>query len=99
MVSIITAKPTEEFEGKISASFESEHDESQSLLVLSGPISDNLLGRLTVSTREMDGWIFNEHMNRVEPERDETYVRGWITSQSSDNFCSIGIFKDLEAAS
>lgn len=84
VVSIITAKPTEEFEGKISASFESEHDESQSLLVLSGPLSDNILGRLTVSTRKMDGWIFNEHLNRVEPERDETYVRGQLAWTSGD---------------
>ena len=84
VVSITTAKPTEEFEGKISASFESEHDESQSLLVLSGPISDTVLGRLTVSTRKMDGWIFNEYMNRVEPERDETYIRGQLAWTSGD---------------
>lgn len=87
-VSITTAKPTEEFEGKVSASFESEHDESQSLLVLSGPLSDNVLGRLTVSTRDMDGWIFNERMNRVEPERHENYIRGqlaWTTANIDFN--------------
>lgn len=57
VVSITTAKPTEEFEGKISASYESEHDESRSLLVLSGPLSESVLGRLTVSNREMDGFV------------------------------------------
>ena len=51
-VSVTSAKPTEEFEGKFSTSHESEHGEDQSLLVLSGALSDNLLGRLTVSTRE-----------------------------------------------
>jgi outer membrane receptor protein involved in Fe transport len=83
-VSVTSAKPTEEFEGKFSTSFESEHDESQSLVVLSGPLSDDLLGRLTVSTREMDGWITNQRMKRVEPQRDETYIRGqlaWTDSQ------------------
>ena len=49
-VSVTSAKPTEEFEGKFSTSHESEHGEDQSLLVLSGALSDNLLGRLTVST-------------------------------------------------
>jgi len=84
VVSITSAKPTEEFEGKFSTSFESEHDESQSLLVLSGPLSENLLGRLTVSTREMDGWITNENMNRIEPQRDETYIRGQLAWTSGD---------------
>jgi outer membrane receptor protein involved in Fe transport len=78
VVSVTSAKPTEEFEGKFSTSHESEHDESQSLLVLSGPLSDTLLGRLTVSTREMDGWITNERMKRLEPQRDETYIRGQL---------------------
>ena len=86
-VSVTSAKPTEEFEGKFSTSFESEHDESQSLVVLSGPLSDDLLGRLTVSTREMDGWITNQRMKRVEPQRDETYIRGqlaWTDSNDID---------------
>ena len=86
-VSVTSAKPTEEFEGKFSTSFESEHDESQSLVVLSGPLSNDLLGRLTVSTREMDGWITNQRMKRVEPQRDETYIRGqlaWTDSNDID---------------
>ncbi len=85
VVSLTSAKPTEEFEGKFSTSHESEHDESQSLLVLSGPISENLLGRLTVSTREMDGWIANQRMKRIEPQRDETYIRGQLAWTGSND--------------
>ena len=84
VVSITSAKPTEEFEGKFSTSYESEHEESQSLLVLSGALSDDVLGRLTVSTREMDGWITNTRMKRVEPQRDETYVRGQLAWTSGE---------------
>ena len=83
-VSITSAKPTEEFEGKFSTSHESEHGEDQSLLVLSGALSENLLGRLTVSTREMDGWITNTKMKRLEPQRDETYIRGQLAWTSGD---------------
>ena len=83
-VSVTSAKPTEEFEGKFSTSHESEHGEDQSLLVLSGALSDNLLGRLTVSTREMDGWITNTNMKRLEPQRDETYIRGQLAWTSGD---------------
>ena len=36
-ISVISAKPTDEFEGKISVSYESEHEESQVLGVVSGP--------------------------------------------------------------
>jgi len=83
-VSVTSAKPTEEFEGKFSTSHESEHGEDQSLLVLSGALSESVLGRLTVSTREMDGWITNQKMKRLEPQRDETYIRGQLAWTSGD---------------
>ena len=74
-ISVISAKPTDEFEGKISVSYESEHEESQVLGVVSGPLSDSLSGRLTVSYRDMDGWVNNTQMQRMEPQREESYVR------------------------
>ena len=54
------------------------------LLVLSGALSESVLGRLTVSTREMDGWITNTNMKRLEPQRDETYIRGQLAWTSGD---------------
>ena len=77
-VSVISAKPTDEFEGKVSASYEIEHDEKQLLGVLSGPLGENLKGRLTASYRDMDGWITNTRLNRVEPQREEFYLRGQL---------------------
>ncbi|MCP4299940.1 MAG: TonB-dependent receptor, partial [Gammaproteobacteria bacterium] len=38
-VNVISAKPTDEFEGKISLSHEFEHDEPQFLGVISGPLT------------------------------------------------------------
>ena len=83
-VSVTSAKPTEEFEGKFSTSHESEHGEDQSLLVLYGALSESVLGRLTVSTREIDCWITNQKMKRLEPQRDETYIRGQLAWTSGD---------------
>ena len=83
-INITSAKPTEEFEGKFSASYESEHEESQASLVLSGPLSDNLRGRLSASWREMDGWVLNEQLKRMEPQRDETYLRAQLEWDASD---------------
>ena len=77
-ISVISAKPTKEFEGKISVSYEMNHEEPQILGVLSGPLSDTLSARLTVSHRQLDGWIVNTHLNRKEPQRDEDYLRAQL---------------------
>ncbi len=77
-VNVISAKPTDEFEGKISASYEFEHEEPQLLGVLSGPISENLTARLTASYRELGGWIENTNLKRLEPKRQEYYLRGQL---------------------
>lgn len=77
-VNVVSAKPTSEFEGKLSASYEIEHEETQLLGVLSGPIAKNLNGRLTASYRDMDGWIENTKLLRKEPQREELYLRGQL---------------------
>ncbi len=77
-VSVISAKPTDEFEGKVSASYEVEHEETQLLGVISGPLGDSIKGRLTASYRDMSGWITNTRLNRVEPQREEYYLRGQL---------------------
>lgn len=75
-VSVVSAAPTDSFEGKISASYEIEHEEIQLLGVVSGPITENTTGRLVASYRETDGYILNTTLNRKEPQRDEIYLRG-----------------------
>jgi outer membrane receptor protein involved in Fe transport len=77
-INVISAKPTDDFEAKISLSNEFEHDERQALAVISGPMTENLSGRLTASYREMDGWIENVQLDRNEPQREEAYVRGQL---------------------
>lgn len=84
-INITSAKPTEEFEGKFSVSYESEHEESQALLVLSGPLSDTVRARVAASWRDMEGWVFNEQLGRVEPQREETYLRTQLEWDASDN--------------
>ena len=77
-VNVVSAKPTDEFEGKLSASYEIEQEETQILGVVSGPLSENLNGRLTASYRDMDGWIENTRLQRNEPAREEFYLRGQL---------------------
>ncbi len=47
-VSMITAKPTQEFEGSISALYEFEEEQQDYRLVLSGPLTDTVSGRLSM---------------------------------------------------
>ncbi len=80
-VNVISAKPTSEFEGKISISNEFEHDEPQFLGVISGPLTENLSGRLTASYRDFGGWIDNVQLGRKEVQREETYGRAQLAWQ------------------
>lgn len=74
-VSMITAKPGDEFEGLVSASYEPDHGEQVYDLVLSGPLSDQFGARFAYRNRSMDGWVKNLTLDRDEPELDEQTAR------------------------
>jgi outer membrane receptor protein involved in Fe transport len=74
-VSQITAKPTDEFEGSITALYEPDHGEEDLRLVLSGPLTDNLSGRLAVLTRDMDGYVKNAVNGQDEQQESEDVIR------------------------
>lgn len=74
-VSQITAKPTDQFEGSITALYEPDHGEEDLRLVLSGPLSENLSGRLAVLTREMDGYVKNAVTGADEQQESEDVIR------------------------
>ncbi|MBU6442512.1 MAG: TonB-dependent receptor [Alphaproteobacteria bacterium] len=58
LMQVITKKPTEDFEGYVRANF-GERNLWNVEGAVSGPLSDNLLGRLSVSTDQSDGYIKN----------------------------------------
>ena len=74
-VSQITAKPTDEFEGSITALYEPEHGEEDLRLVLSGPLAENLSGRLAVLTRDLDGYVKNALSGEDEQQESEDVIR------------------------
>ncbi len=83
-INITTAQPTDEFEGSVSALYEPDHEEQEFSLVLSGPFSDSVAGRLSVRKRDMDGYIDNVFLNSSEDNRDELTVRGQVRFDASD---------------
>lgn len=84
-ISMTSAKPTDELEVSIGALYEPEHDEQQIDLVVSGPITDNLAGRLAIFDRTMDGYFDNEFLDNDEQDDDEQFIRGTLVWDASDD--------------
>ncbi len=77
-VNITTRSPTDEFEGTVSGLYEFNHKELQLTGVLSGPLSDGIEARVVGYHRSMDGYFYNQKLQRNEPNVDEYYVRGKV---------------------
>lgn len=84
-LNIVTAKPTDEFQGRITALYETELDETELTSFVSGPLSDTVRGRLAISYRTLDGHMQNITLNRTEAQRDEKNIRGTLAWDASDN--------------
>ena len=83
-VNITTAKPTDEFEGRILVSNEFENDETIIEGVISGPFSDSVRGRRAVRSRNLDGHMTNATLGTKEPNREDWTVRGTVEFDISD---------------
>lgn len=84
-INITTAKPGDEFEGLVEALYSPDHGEQQYNLVLSGPLTDDLSGRLAVRHDAFDGWWDNVTSGNEGPNRDNWYARGSLRWVASDN--------------
>ena len=84
-ISMVTAKPTEEFEGQVTALYEPTHGEKDLRVVLSGPLTDTLSGRLSIMGRDMDGYYDNTTLNRDESGDKEQVIRGQLQWDASED--------------
>lgn len=85
-VSVITRKPTSDFEASLSAIYEFEHEEAQFTGVVSGPLSDSVGGRLVAYYRDMNGYFRNTRLARSEPNAKEAFVRGILDFDNGGPF-------------
>lgn len=83
-ISITTAKPGSELEGKLTALYEPEHGEQDVRLVLSGPISDTVGGRLAILQSSIDGFMDNTTLDRDESGDKNRAIRATLQWQPSD---------------
>ena len=87
-VNITTRSPTDEFEGSVTGLYEFNHKEFQLNGVLSGPLSDGVEARVVGYYRTMDGYFYNQKLDRDEPSVDEKYVRGKIEFDKGGPFAA-----------
>ncbi|WP_372778634.1 TonB-dependent receptor [Litorivivens sp.] len=83
-ISIVTSRPSEEFEGAVSATYEPRFEEEVLDLILSGPISDTLGYRFSARLRNYGGFMENLTLDRDEPAFDEATYRLKLRWDASD---------------
>ena len=83
-LSLITSRPTDEFEGSTMLQYEPEYDTTEGNLILSGGLTDTLRGRLALRYMEEDGYFDNNLTNRDESGREETTLRGILSWDVTD---------------
>jgi len=86
-VDITTAKPTREFEGSVGVMYEPDHGEEQYNLMLSGPLTGDLSGRLAIRHEKMDGWWENVVTGSEGRNDDIWYGRAslaWVPTETLD---------------
>jgi len=84
-VSMVTAKPSEEFEAEIGALVAPEDGEYELTGVVSGPITDSLRGRLAVRGYDLDGWMEDIYLDQEMTEKKERFARGTLAWDASEN--------------
>lgn len=77
-ISMITARPTDEFEGSVTGLYEPGDEEYNIRGVVSGPLTENFRGRVAVLISGMDGYYDNTTNGRGEPNEDEMVGRATL---------------------
>lgn len=83
-LNMTAAKPTDEFEGRLSVNLSDESDIAEFTGVLSGPLTENISGRLAFRKYDESGWMENTFLNQDELDRDEMAVRGSLKWDVND---------------
>lgn len=77
-INIVSTRPnTEDFEGKLKASV-GNFERRDLAGLITGPLTENLAGKLSFSTRKRDGWVDNRALNKKQKDDDTQSVRGQL---------------------
>ena len=82
-ISYHTAKPSQEFEGKVGVTA-GNYDLTMFQGMVNGPLTDNLAGKLVFSKRDRDGYIKNTLDGERYQDEDNLSLRGQLLWNPSD---------------
>lgn len=85
-ISVINAKPGSEHMAKLSLSYDPDLEDKEARLVLSGPISETLGGRMAILSRDSGGFIENTTLDRNESADKDQVVRATLEWKPSDTW-------------
>lgn len=86
-INIVTRKPTDTFEGQVSAGYFDGDDSSSGSVRLSGPIVPGVLrGRIAVSSKSSDGFFDNALIGGPIHDSDSESATGSLHWEASDSF-------------
>jgi len=83
-LSIVTAKPTRELTGRVGLEYQPEYNSREGTLVVSGPFSDTVRGRIAARYYDEDGYFKNNLTLRDEAQRREAAIRGTLAWDITD---------------
>ncbi len=83
-LSVHTARPTEEFEGSVQGLYGSDGEQEVNA-VISGPLTDNLRGRIAYRNYQLDGYLENVMTGNDAPGREDETLRLSLEWDASDN--------------
>ena len=97
-ISVVTAKPSDELTAKVGTSLGNEGIVRYQGYV-SGPLTDNVAGKIGINHRQHDGYVKNVLLNTDLQDEDQTSIRGQLrySTDSSDWLLSGDWMKDDRA--
>ncbi len=95
-INIRTARPTEEFEGRVTGMYTDETERTRIEAVVSGGLTDSIRARLAISDTQADGWLKNTHplapgSGDTLEQLDEQVIRLSVEADITENLS--GFFK------
>jgi len=93
-ISATTSRPTEEFEAQVRVGTELEYGGYKTSAYVSGPISDNLRGRVAVMKTDLDGWTRNLATKTDDGAEEQEAIRLSLEADLSD---TTSLFLKLES--
>ncbi|WP_394171792.1 TonB-dependent receptor [Thalassotalea litorea] len=85
-LNITTAEADSEFNGKVSASYNLDHEATEYSAMITGALTDDLNGRMFIVKRDMDkGWVHNNYYDQGSPQNDELMGRATLDWQMTSD--------------